>query len=53
MNLRAYRQDRANGCPPWWVWFEPPLWWPGWLRQRTGTFDRAMIRYIREQERRP
>lgn len=45
MDYRAYRQDRANGRPPWWVWFEPPKRWPGWLHGLTCTHCRGLRRY--------
>jgi hypothetical protein len=36
--------------PPWWRWYEPPRWFPGWLHLRTCTFCRGITRYVREQE---
>ena len=37
--------------PPWWRWYEPPRWFPGWLHRRTCTFCRGMSRHVREQRR--
>lgn len=40
-----------TGPPPWWHWFEPPRWFPGWLHRAACTWCRDMSRYVREQER--
>jgi hypothetical protein len=45
-----YRHDRRNGRPPWWVWFEPPRWWPRWLHLRACTFCRGRVAYIDREE---
>jgi hypothetical protein len=28
--------------PPWWVWFEPPTWFPRWLHLLTCTYCRGL-----------
>lgn len=47
--IRAYRQDRANGRPPWWRWFEPPRWWPKWLHLQTCTYCRGVRAHFRSE----
>jgi len=49
--IRTYRQDRRNGRPPWWVWFEPPRCWPKWLHLLTCTYCHGWNRYFREQKK--
>jgi hypothetical protein len=36
--------------PPWWRWFEPPAWWPGWLHRITCTHCRGLAAYVRSLE---
>ena len=38
---------RAPGQPPWWRWFEPPLWWPDWLHKLACTYCRGLRRYAK------
>lgn len=37
--------------PPWWRWYEPPRWFPGWLHMLTCTYCRGIVRYCRDEER--
>jgi hypothetical protein len=41
----------AHQKPPWWVWFEPPQWWPRWLHEATCTFCRHGRKWVKEQAR--
>ena len=43
--------DKKTGKPPWWVWYEPPRWFPAWLHRATCTYCRGMAGYARDLKR--
>ncbi len=43
--------QKLQSKPPWWRWYEPPPWWPGWLHALTCTHCRHLARHVRELRR--
>ena len=36
----------ASRKPPWWAYFEPPRWFPGWLHLLTCTHCRNISAWL-------